>query len=103
MPDRKLQDDMCYPPRGMRADRAAAYLGISQSLFLEMLSTGEIEIVPVRFRSVVTYDRHDLDVIYQDMKRRSEEEGRNTIDERLGMSDGEDRAGLRPRVPRQAR
>ena len=32
----KLQDSMAYPPRAMKADRAAAYLDMSRSKFLEL-------------------------------------------------------------------
>src|SRR6266704_689160 len=33
----KLADSLAYPPRGMRADRAAAYLGMSTSTFLRLV------------------------------------------------------------------
>jgi predicted DNA-binding transcriptional regulator AlpA len=37
----KLQDTLAYPPRGMDAERAAAYVGLSRSKFLELVDAGE--------------------------------------------------------------
>jgi hypothetical protein len=37
MTPRKLQDSLTYPPRALKADRAAAYLGMSRSKFLELV------------------------------------------------------------------
>jgi hypothetical protein len=34
---RKLQDGLSYPPRAMKAERAAAYLDMSRSKFLELV------------------------------------------------------------------
>jgi len=39
---RKLQDDLAYPPRAMKADRAAAYLDMSRSKFLELVDRGRL-------------------------------------------------------------
>jgi predicted DNA-binding transcriptional regulator AlpA len=36
----KLQDQLAYPPRAMRADRAAAYLAMATSTFLELVKEG---------------------------------------------------------------
>jgi hypothetical protein len=33
----KLQDRIAYPPLGLRSERAAAYLGISRTKFLELV------------------------------------------------------------------
>ena len=36
---RKLQDDVAYPPRAMKAERAAAYLDMSRTEFLELVES----------------------------------------------------------------
>lgn len=38
---RKFQDSCAYPPRMMNADRAAAYLDISKTKFLEGVASGK--------------------------------------------------------------
>jgi hypothetical protein len=37
---RKFQDELAYPPRAMKAERAAAYLDMSRSKFLELVEEG---------------------------------------------------------------
>jgi predicted DNA-binding transcriptional regulator AlpA len=39
---RKLQDELAYPPRAMKAERAAAYLDMSRSKFLELVEQGRL-------------------------------------------------------------
>jgi predicted DNA-binding transcriptional regulator AlpA len=51
----------------MRADRAAAYLDISPSSFLQLVADGVLP-KPVRIRGMVTWDRCDLDSAYEDLK-----------------------------------
>jgi hypothetical protein len=43
----KLQDHLAYPPRGMDVDRAAAYVGIGRTKFLEVVEDGRMR-QPVR-------------------------------------------------------
>jgi len=38
----KLQDHLAYPPRGMDAERAAAYIGFGRTKFLEMVGDGRM-------------------------------------------------------------
>ena len=38
----KLQDHLGYPPRGMDAERAAAYLGLGRTKFLELVENGRM-------------------------------------------------------------
>jgi Meiotically up-regulated gene 113 len=38
----KLQDHLAYPPRTMKAERAAAYLDMSRSKFLELVDDGRL-------------------------------------------------------------
>jgi predicted DNA-binding transcriptional regulator AlpA len=56
-----------YPPRAMRAERAAAYLDISPTSFLQLVADGVLP-KPVRIRGMVTWDRLDLDSAYDDLK-----------------------------------
>jgi hypothetical protein len=37
---RKLADSLAYPPRALRADRAAAYLDVSTGEFLKLVKQG---------------------------------------------------------------
>ena len=56
----KLQDALSYPPRLLRADRAATYLGMGTSTFLRMVSEGVLP-KPKRIKGVVAWDRFALD------------------------------------------
>ena len=62
-----LQDHLAYPPRGLRAQRAAAYLGMSESAFLRLVDEGVMP-QPVRIRGVTTWDRLDLDAAFENLK-----------------------------------
>jgi len=42
MRSEKLQDKYAYVPRAMRAERAAAYLDISKSMFLQWVAEGKM-------------------------------------------------------------
>jgi predicted DNA-binding transcriptional regulator AlpA len=61
----KLQDQLCYPPRLMRAERAAAYLGFGVSFFLELVAEGRLP-KPKRIKGVVAWDRLKLDAFVDD-------------------------------------
>jgi predicted DNA-binding transcriptional regulator AlpA len=56
----KLQDALSYSPRLLRADRAAAYLGMGTSTFLRMVSEGVLP-KPKHIKGVVVWDRFALD------------------------------------------
>jgi predicted DNA-binding transcriptional regulator AlpA len=73
----KLQDDVAYPPRAMRAERAAAYLDLSPSTFLRFVDEGLLP-PPTKVRGVVSWDRLDLDSAYEDWKAASGDGG-NTM------------------------
>jgi predicted DNA-binding transcriptional regulator AlpA len=78
----KLQDHLAYPPRALRADRAAAYLDISKSLFLDLVETGLMP-KPRRLRGAPRWDRLELEAAWDDLQPR---EGRaNTMDKVLGF------------------
>jgi predicted DNA-binding transcriptional regulator AlpA len=56
----KLQDTLAYPPRGMDADRAAAYVCLSKSKFLELVDAKEAP-QPVNLGGCPRWDRRALD------------------------------------------
>jgi predicted DNA-binding transcriptional regulator AlpA len=76
-----LQDHLAYPPRAMRAERAAAYLGMSTSKFFQLVEDGRMP-RPVRIDGMVTWDRLELDAAYESLKDQSDPEStrRNTLD-----------------------
>jgi len=69
----RLQEHPNYPPRAMRLKRAAAYLDISPTTFLDLVHDGLLP-QPTKIRGVVSWDRDDLDAAYDDWKaaRKSE-------------------------------
>ena len=81
----KLQDNYAYAPRAMRAERAAAYLDISKSKFLELASRGRLP-RPVKIDGITSWDRFDLDAAYESMKDQ-EEQRRNPIEAHYGIGD----------------
>jgi predicted DNA-binding transcriptional regulator AlpA len=62
----KLQDLLSYPPRAMRADRAAAYLSMSRSAFLQLVNEGKLP-QPIRIGGMVLWDRLTLDVAFEEL------------------------------------
>jgi hypothetical protein len=56
----KFQDCCAYPPRMMNADRAAAYVDISKTKFLEGVASG-LWPTPRDVGGLPRWDRHDLD------------------------------------------
>lgn len=81
MTARKLADSFAYPPRAMRADRAAAYLSMSTSTFLALVDEGRLP-KPKRLKGIVFWDRVALDHFVEHYEG---EEERNTVDEMLGI------------------
>jgi predicted DNA-binding transcriptional regulator AlpA len=83
---RKLQDDLAYPPRAMKAERAAAYLDISRSKFLELVEAGRLP-KPKVIDGVVVWDRLALDAAFNAFPDRGDGDKvggrRNTFDEIL--------------------
>ena len=66
----KMQDHLSYPPRGMDADRAAAYLGLRRTKFLELVEEGRMP-KPVRIEAELPpWDRLDLDAAFEDYKQK---------------------------------
>jgi predicted DNA-binding transcriptional regulator AlpA len=87
----KLQDRFGYPPRGMDAERAAAYLGLGRTKFLELVEDGRMP-KPVRIEAdLPRWDRHDLDAAFEDYKdKRFDpiERGRENIRRRIRQQRG---------------
>jgi predicted DNA-binding transcriptional regulator AlpA len=84
-PARKYQDVTAYPPRAMKADRAAAYLDMSRSKFLELVARGDLP-RPKIIDSMRMWDRLALDAAFSDFQE-SQEDGtlarRNSFDDVL--------------------
>ena len=66
IPRRKLQDLISYPPRGLRADRAAAYLGMSRTKFLELVDKKFFP-PPKCIGGIRVWDRLALDSAFGDI------------------------------------
>jgi predicted DNA-binding transcriptional regulator AlpA len=75
----KLQDQVSYPPRAMRAERAAAYLDISRSLFLELVEEGKLP-KPRQWpeHEAPRWDRLELESAWDDL---NDDRRRNTFDQ----------------------
>lgn len=80
----QLQDTMSYPPRGLRAPRAAAYLGMSESSFLALVAEGRMP-KPKKLKGMAIWDRLALDAAFETLQ--SEEGRRNTVSAALKIDD----------------
>ena len=78
----KLHDQLSYPPRAMRADRAAAYLSISRSKFLELVEQGKLP-KAVHIDGISLWDRLALELAFEEMA--SEGDNPNSFDVIMGM------------------
>jgi predicted DNA-binding transcriptional regulator AlpA len=98
----KLQDTLAYPPRGMDAERAAAYVGLSRSKFLELVDAGEAP-AAIDLGGCAHWDRKRLDgwldTKSEYVKRRSRAPA---LEHLLEAEGGDDQAEVRTRVPRPA-
>src|SRR5262249_41276957 len=88
----KLADQLAYPPRAMRADRAAAYLGISRASFLRLVDD---RVLPKSIRitsGMAVWDRLELDAAFDALKDRGHEHasGQNTMHRILGINTHDD-------------
>ena len=61
------------PPRGLRRVEAAAYIGVSPSLFDQMIFEGAMP-KPVRFKGRVIWDRHAIDLAWEELVAKSNPE-----------------------------
>jgi predicted DNA-binding transcriptional regulator AlpA len=82
----KLADGLSYPPRGMRADRAAAYLGMSTSSFNRLVDD---KLMPKGklIGGMVIWDRLDLDAAFENFKNPddSRDDSGNSMHKILGI------------------
>jgi predicted DNA-binding transcriptional regulator AlpA len=86
MTARKIQDDLAYPPRAMKAERAAAYLGMSRSKFLELVDQRRLP-RPKIIDSIRVWDRLALDASFDEFPDHNDNDNvggrRNTFDDIL--------------------
>jgi excisionase family DNA binding protein len=64
MTDRKKPQS--YPPRALRQDDAAAYLGMSRSKFLELVADGTLPKAR-RAHGLILWDRQELDFAFEEV------------------------------------
>ena len=75
----KLQDHLAYPPRAFRVERAAAYIGVGTSTYLEMVADGTMP-KAIRVHGVVMWDRHEIDAAIDNLK-----ESENSFDRSMRL------------------
>ena len=85
----KLSDSLAYPPRGLRAARAAAYLGMSETSFLKLVAQ-ELLPQPKRVKGMSIWDRFELDAAFEALTDDDEPQRRNTMDEYLKRTENKD-------------
>jgi hypothetical protein len=81
----KRQDVIAYPPRAMKAERAAAYLDMSRSKFLELVDRGVLP-KPKMIDSMRMWDRLSLDAAFSEFQEPGEDgtlARRNSFDDVL--------------------
>ena len=82
----KFRDNLAYPRRAMKAERAAAYLDMSRSKFLELVEQGRLP-GPKIIDGIRVWDRLALDVAFNEFPDRSDDDSvggrRNTFDDVL--------------------
>lgn len=83
----KLQDALAYAPRGMNAERAAAYCDLSKTKFLELVDTG---VLPTArdLGGVPRWDRKALDAAWDALDNRKKPAHRKTLDDALEAESG---------------
>jgi predicted DNA-binding transcriptional regulator AlpA len=67
----KLQDHLAYPPRALRAERAAAYVGMSKTTFLRLVHDGDMP-PGIKIAGMIMWDRLDLDAAIEDWKTKAD-------------------------------
>lgn len=79
---RLQKQNQLISPRGLRADDAAAYLGMSKTKFLELVDRGMIP-RPFTIDSIKIWDRFDLDAVIDAAKEDTPSEN-NSFDKIMG-------------------
>jgi len=70
-------------PRGLRADSAAAYIGMGKTKFLELVDKGTIP-KPINIEGIRIWDRFDLDAVLEAAKEDTPSE-QNSFDKILRL------------------
>jgi predicted DNA-binding transcriptional regulator AlpA len=73
MGSQKLADHLAYPPRILRSDRAAAYLSMSESHFLKLVSAGRLP-KGKKLGGITFWDRVMLDAFVDNYEGEEETE-----------------------------
>jgi predicted DNA-binding transcriptional regulator AlpA len=78
----KLKPNHLINPRGLRADDAAAYLGMGKTKFLELVGKGMIPRAVI-IDGIKVWDRFDLDAVFDAAKEDTSSE-HNSFDKIMG-------------------
>jgi len=84
---KKLADSLAYPPRLLRAERAAAYVAMSTNMFLRMVDAGEMP-APIKLHAMTVWDRLDLDAAVEVWKEKRS--SKNPLRVALGLEEDDD-------------
>ena len=79
----KLQDHLGLSAARFRADRAAAYLSMSTSTFLNLVEEGAMP-KGIKVHGMTMWDRLELDAALDNLKERERDRRRNPIDNIMG-------------------
>jgi hypothetical protein len=93
---KRLIGSLAYPPRGMDADHAAAYLGLGVTKFREMVAAGLLP-PPLDLDGSPRWDRVGLDRVFDDLKDKRTDPsraGRARIQARLDAQKAEPSADV---------
>ena len=63
---KRLNSGTTYPPRGMRRETAAFYIGVGTTKLDEMVADGRMP-KPKRINGCVVWDRFQLDAAFDDL------------------------------------
>lgn len=84
----KLQNTLAYPPRGMDADHAAAYCGLSKTKFLEGVESGTWPAAKDA-DGAPRWDRVQLDSAWDALDQRKRSARRPTLAQIQEQEDGQ--------------
>lgn len=84
---RKSKGETLYPPLGMRCDRAASYLDMSEANFLRLVASGDLP-PGIRIKGITLWDRHELEASFENWKSNNRDRKRNTFNDAIGIDDG---------------
>jgi hypothetical protein len=83
----KLQDEVAYAPRGMNAERAAAYCDLSKTKFLELVDNGTLPACK-DLGGVPRWDRKTLDAAWDALDNRKKPAHRKSLEQMLEAESG---------------